>query len=90
MNEITRKHVALHEIGHALGLWGHSPYESDIMYAYEPRGVMNYYMEEPKLSEGDINTINQLYTLTPVFTNLPNNDYLKPEKSQDFWPEWIN
>jgi len=90
MNELIRKHTYLHEFGHALGLWGHSPYESDIMYAYEPRGAMNYYIEEPKLSERDINSINQLYELTPVFTNLPNNNYLKPEKNQDFWPEWIN
>ena len=43
--------ILLHEIGHAIGIWGHSSKSSDIMY-FQP--VVN------KLSARDIATINQL------------------------------
>ncbi len=43
--------ILLHEIGHAIGIWGHSSKSSDIMY-FQP--VVN------KLSARDIATVNQL------------------------------
>lgn len=44
--------VALHEIGHSLGLFGHSTNRNDIMYS--ENGAR-------ELSQRDINTVNMLY-----------------------------
>lgn len=49
--------VSLHEIGHALGLIGHSPKPQDIMYCSMPPA-----MSRPNLSARDVNTIEKLYT----------------------------
>ncbi len=49
--------VCIHEIGHALGLSGHSPRRSDIMfYAISPKGPFL-----PGLSAGDKATVKHLY-----------------------------
>jgi hypothetical protein len=51
------KKTCLHEIGHALGLQGHSPNAGDIMYyAISPR-------QKSALTERDRATINDLYSL---------------------------
>jgi tetratricopeptide (TPR) repeat protein len=56
------KWIALHEIGHALGIKGHSLSRSDIMYA-------DVQLKSPKLSLRDINTIRELYNRKPDITN---------------------
>lgn len=53
-SEITLETVALHELGHALGLWGHSDYEGDAMYPMASRRT---------LSARDVRTIRELYDL---------------------------
>ena len=45
----------LHEMGHALGFWGHSPDPADIMY-YQVTG------KTPRLSERDRSTLRKLYS----------------------------
>ncbi|HID55051.1 TPA: tetratricopeptide repeat protein, partial [Candidatus Poribacteria bacterium] len=50
------KMVALHEIGHALGLWGHSPLKGDVMYPSS---------ENLTPSARDINTLRRLYSTPP-------------------------
>lgn len=55
--------TALHEMGHALGIWGHSSDSKDVMC-----GVGNASELENKkstLSSRDSNTIKLVYTLTP-------------------------
>jgi predicted Zn-dependent protease len=46
--------TARHELGHALGIWGHSPLETDTMYFSQVRNP-------PKISARDINTLKRVY-----------------------------
>lgn len=46
--------TARHELGHALGIWGHSPVENDIMYFSQVRNP-------PPISARDINTLKRIY-----------------------------
>lgn len=46
--------VARHEFGHALGIWGHSPNDSDVMYFSQVR-------HPPPISAKDINTLKRIY-----------------------------
>lgn len=48
------KATARHEIGHALGIWGHSPVETDALYFSQVR-------TSPPISERDINTLKRIY-----------------------------
>jgi tetratricopeptide (TPR) repeat protein len=50
--------VCLHEIGHALGIIGHSPKPDDIMYCSMPSATA-----KPTLSTRDVGTIQKLYQL---------------------------
>lgn len=45
---------ARHEIGHALGIWGHSPFETDALYYSQVRSP------DP-ISARDINTLKRIY-----------------------------
>lgn len=57
------KHTILHEIGHALGLLGHSDGPGDIMYVPHQFGVAS-------LSERDKTTMRVLYDLPIAFNHL--------------------
>jgi len=62
--------TARHELGHALGIWGHSPLESDTMYFSQVRN-------SPQISARDINTLKRIYEQpTPLgwpLTSKPSN-----------------
>lgn len=61
-NDIEVYHTILHEIGHALGLLGHSPYPEDIMYTPHQYG-------NASLSANDKHSIQWLYKF-PVGTSV--------------------
>ncbi len=46
--------TARHELGHALGIWGHSPLETDALYFSQVRNP-------PQISVRDINTLKRVY-----------------------------
>lgn len=46
--------AARHEFGHALGIWGHSSIETDVMYYSQVR-------EPPPISPRDVNTLQRIY-----------------------------
>ncbi|AFZ42519.1 peptidase metallopeptidase [Halothece sp. PCC 7418] len=46
--------TARHEMGHALGIWGHSPHSEDALYFSQVRDF-------PSISARDINTLKKIY-----------------------------
>ncbi|MBW4575636.1 MAG: peptidase [Aphanothece sp. CMT-3BRIN-NPC111] len=48
------KAAGRHELGHALGIWGHSPLETDALYFSQVRNP-------PPISPRDINTLKRVY-----------------------------
>jgi tetratricopeptide (TPR) repeat protein len=57
MSESLMRWICLHEIGHALGLMGHSNQHTDVMYSSMPLAV-----NDRGLSERDKNTLKHLYS----------------------------
>ena len=68
--------TVLHEIGHALGIMGHSYSTNDLMYMGNQVGETNpllvkYRSDFQYISYQDINTIRLLYNFVPDVTNAP-------------------
>ena len=66
------KTVITHEIGHALGLWGHSSDNRTIMY-YSLDNPYDYYEKriDTSLNGKDLATLKILYSLAPDITDNP-------------------
>ena len=68
----------LHEIGHALGIMGHSYSTEDLMYMSTDSATNSYYAPYRSsfqyLSAQDISTIKLLYKMLPTITNVPQKD----------------
>ena len=70
----------LHEIGHALGIMGHSYSSEDLMYMTSENGnsfYAPYRSSFQYLSSKDVNTVKLLYKLIPTITNTPLNEFNK-------------
>jgi len=63
--------TALHEIGHSLGIMGHSQNPDDLMYMESNKNNINYDINSDiqLISSSDLNTLNLLYKLVPDITN---------------------
>lgn len=78
--------VMVHEIGHSLGIWGHSDNLNDIMFYSADQ---KYSAGETKsISQRDLNTLRLLYALAPDITNIP----LDSNQKEYFWyaPVFLN
>lgn len=68
----------LHEMGHALGIMGHSYNPNDTMYASVKESYVHSYMGEFQyLTVADKNTMLLLYRLLPDISNIPINKIKK-------------
>lgn len=70
--------TALHEIGHSLGIMGHSFNKDNLMYM--ETGQDNSYFKQfrsdfQSISQIDLNTLNLLYKLVPDITNTQMNEF---------------
>lgn len=76
--------TALHEIGHGLGLRGHSTNPDDLMYP-----VGNGSRERGKISDADMTTLRAVYSIIPDVTNIAFSDDDKKGliTTKDFWGE---
>lgn len=77
----TIRNTTMHEIGHALGVMGHSDNTDDLMFASEDSAPYNYYTQyQSALTNNDINTLNYLYMIIPHISNINQNKLNKKNK----------
>lgn len=63
-NEVEIYNTALHEAGHALGIWGHSQNQADIMYGFAGKNLA-----KANLTPRDKRTMQMLYQNAANITN---------------------
>ncbi len=75
--------LAQHQIGHALGLWGHSADERDIMY-YDGDYLTEHTFKKG-ISQKDVNTLLLIYRMIPDVTDVA----LSPEQYENMFYHYI-
>lgn len=81
--------TALHEIGHSLGIMGHSYNKDNLMYmeTNEDNSYFNQFRSDfQSISQVDLNTLNLLYKLVPDITNTPLREF---NTSHQFYPHIV-
>lgn len=71
--------IATHEMGHAIGLKGHSPYPQDVMY------YSTSHSGDQALSQRDINTIGMLYKLNADVQNSTSSSTAQTKKYYELY-----
>ena len=66
--------VAQHEIGHALGIWGHSANKNDVMYFDND----NVEKKAKTITSRDVNTLVSIYKMIPDIIDTPLTEEQKP------------
>lgn len=73
--------TTLHEIGHTLGIMGHSDNPQDLMYSSGQHADSIYFAEyRNAISRQDFNTLNYLYMIVPNVSNIPKNKHKTENK----------
>ncbi|MEB3287045.1 MAG: tetratricopeptide repeat protein [Vampirovibrionales bacterium] len=76
--------IATHEMGHAIGIKGHSPYASDLMY------YARNHKQSATLSSRDINTIKALYKTDADVKNSGTMSTAQTQRYIDLFNQGVN
>lgn len=82
--------TAIHEIGHSLGIMGHSENPDNIMFMESNPNEHSYFesmrSDFQSLSQADVNTLRLLYKLLPDITNTPMQQF---NTEHQFYPHIV-